>query len=65
MSRRKKDQEVIECERKHNTQSTRNTRVCTHLLDVHVGQVRDEVVANKKSHQHPVINDLLKVISKG
>ena len=34
------------------------------LSDVEVGQVREEVIAHQEPHQHPVINDLLKVIAK-
>lgn len=41
--------------------------VCTlglYLSDVHVGKVGEEVISDEESHQHPVINDLLKVIAK-
>ena len=35
-----------------------------YLLDVHVWQVGDEVVANQKTHQNPVINNALQVVAK-
>ena len=35
-----------------------------YLSNVHVGKVGKEVVADKKAHQHPVINDSLEVIAK-
>ena len=35
-----------------------------YLSNVHVGKVGKEVVADKKAHQNPVINDPLKVIAK-
>ena len=35
-----------------------------YLSDVHVGKVGEEVVSDEESHQHPVINDPLKVIAK-
>ena len=34
------------------------------LVNVHVGQVRNEVIAHKESHHHPVIYDALDVVSK-
>ena len=35
-----------------------------YLSNVHVWEVGEKVVANKEAHQHPVINDPLKVIIK-
>ena len=41
--------------------------ICTlglYLSDVHVGKVGEEIVSDEESHQHPVINDPLKVKAK-
>ena len=35
-----------------------------HLADVHVREVGDEVVANQKAHEDPVIDNPLQVVSK-
>ena len=36
----------------------------THLSDVHVGKVGDEVIPHEETHQNPVIYDMLKVIGE-
>jgi len=37
----------------------------THLANVEAGQVREKVVSNKKAHQHPIIQNILKVVFEG
>ena len=36
-----------------------------YLSNVHVGEMGEEVVADEEPHQHPVVNDPLKVVLKG
>ncbi len=35
-----------------------------YLSDVHVGDVRQKIVAHEKTHQDPVVNNLLNIILK-
>ena len=35
-----------------------------YLSNVHVGKVRQKIVADQEPHQYPVIDDPLKIISK-
>lgn len=35
------------------------------MVDVKVRKIRYKIIAHKKSHQYPVINDFLQVIAKG
>ena len=36
----------------------------TLVVNMHVGQVWDEIIAHQEAHQHPVIYDALQIISK-